>query len=579
MQLITLTCNQPGFHAVNFKSGLNFIIGERTNPTVKDPKDSYNGVGKSLVVELIHFCLGSTKNKVFAEKLSGYEFTLKFRVGLSEHTIVRGCNDDQTPVLDNKKYNKLTDFTKELEKLVFPTLPNVSGLSFRSLISRFIRRHKKNYTSYNGFVTNEQPYNQLLNNSYLLGLEISIAEMKMKIKESSAVLTSAKKSLHSDKLLLEYFKGIKDIKFQIAELKEKKTILEKRLNDFKVAENYTEIQVKANELSTLKKKLINDKYFVEHNLDKARMSSDKNITLSVNDIQKMYLEAKQVMPEVVIREALEVEEFHKNLVINRHNTLARQIVKYETDLKALNSEINATTIELDRLMKYLKDHGALEEYIALSNSYSKTLEQLNKFNDYNKLIDDYEVELSKKKKENEDNKIAIKKYLGETTPQQDRLMSKFKSFSKQFYENKTSGLSINGNYKNNKVAWDIHADIEGDSSDGINEVLIFCYDMTVFTVGNHSVKFLFHDSRLFSNMDPRQVYTAIRLAQELTKDESVQYISSWNEDMLISIKDMVSEQDFDNLMALVKKNTVLTLQDDKDENKLLGVKLDIPYDK
>lgn len=579
MQLVSLTCNQPGFHTIHFKNGLNFIVGERTDPSVKDPKDSYNGVGKSLVIELIHFCLGSNKIKAFSEKLEGYEFGLKFSVGEKVHSITRSCDGDQTPALNGKKYNKLSEFTRELERIVFPAISNISGLSFRSLIARFIRRYKKNYTSYDGFVKNEQPYSQLLNNSYLLGLEVRIAEMKKNIKEGSAVLTSAKKSLHSDKLLLEYFKGAKDIKFQISELKETKATLEGRLKDFKVAENYTDIQNRANELSEFKKKLLNDKYFIELNLKKARLSSEKSISLSVDDVKKMYLEAKQVLPENIIRDAYEVEEFHKNLVANRHNTMVRQIIKFESELETIDTKISETTLELDRHLKYLNEHGALTEYVALTEDYSRTVEQLNKFNDYNRLIDDYEVELSKKKKENEDNKIAIKKYLSETSNQQDKLMKKFKSFSKQFYENKTSGLSVNGNYKNNKIAWDIHADIEGDSSDGINEVLIFCYDMTVFTIGNHSVKFLFHDSRLFSNMDPRQKYTAIMLAQALTKDGTMQYISSWNEDMITAIKEMVTDSDYNNLVQLVKENTILTLKDDKPENKLLGVKLDIPYDK
>ena len=55
MRLVSLTSNLNEFHSVNFKNGLNLIIGERTNPEIENIKDSYNGVGKSLIIELIHF--------------------------------------------------------------------------------------------------------------------------------------------------------------------------------------------------------------------------------------------------------------------------------------------------------------------------------------------------------------------------------------------------------------------------------------------------------------------------------------------------------------------------------------------
>ena len=51
----TLRCNQSSFHKVTFDRGLNVILADRTKEETK--KQSRNGLGKSTLLELIHFCL------------------------------------------------------------------------------------------------------------------------------------------------------------------------------------------------------------------------------------------------------------------------------------------------------------------------------------------------------------------------------------------------------------------------------------------------------------------------------------------------------------------------------------------
>lgn len=61
MKLKSLTANQPSFHPVVFKEGVNIIVGKNALPQGENDGKTYNGVGKSLVLHLIHFCLGSKK--------------------------------------------------------------------------------------------------------------------------------------------------------------------------------------------------------------------------------------------------------------------------------------------------------------------------------------------------------------------------------------------------------------------------------------------------------------------------------------------------------------------------------------
>lgn len=73
MRLIKLTSNKEQFKDVHFKNkvGINIINAVRYNEynnDIDDSKYTYNGLGKSLIIHLIDFCLGSKKIKEFEKK-------------------------------------------------------------------------------------------------------------------------------------------------------------------------------------------------------------------------------------------------------------------------------------------------------------------------------------------------------------------------------------------------------------------------------------------------------------------------------------------------------------------------------
>ena len=53
--------NQDSFKTVEFRSGFNVILADRTETS--SVRDSRNGLGKSTLIQIIHFCLGATITK------------------------------------------------------------------------------------------------------------------------------------------------------------------------------------------------------------------------------------------------------------------------------------------------------------------------------------------------------------------------------------------------------------------------------------------------------------------------------------------------------------------------------------
>jgi uncharacterized protein YydD (DUF2326 family) len=158
----------------------------------------------------------------------------------------------------------------------------------------------------------------------------------------------------------------------------------------------------------------------------------------------------------------------------------------------------------------------------------------------------------------------------------ESLMTNFRALTGRFYEDKKGGVRIANNDGDNKLRYKIEAKIQDDSSDGINEVKIFCFDLLLLTMKkNHFVDFIFHDSRLYGNMDTHQRFVALTLAKELG-NSNLQYIVSMNQDTIDILK---SERTDDEFKSIINDETiVMNLNADSPSKRLLGMHIDLDYE-
>ena len=152
------------------------------------------------------------------------------------------------------------------------------------------------------------------------------------------------------------------------------------------------------------------------------------------------------------------------------------------------------------------------------------------------------------------------------------LRQKFYEMTKMFYSRKKSGLIIENNTNENQLRFNIDARIEDDSSDGVNEVKIFCFDMLLLSQKMSNFEFVIHDSRLLANMDPRQRATLYRVAYDMCNENGFQYITTINEDALVSVEQIMDVEEY---QEIIDKGTILVLEDDSASSKLLGIQVDM----
>jgi uncharacterized protein YydD (DUF2326 family) len=81
---------------------------------------------------------------------------------------------------------------------------------------------------------------------------------------------------------------------------------------------------------------------------------------------------------------------------------------------------------------------------------------------------------------------------------------------------------------------------------------------------------------LLSEIDSRQQATLFDVAFDRTKENNLQYIISINQNTLESLK---LEMEPEHYNEVIEQNIVLELTDESNESKLLGMEVDLDYDR
>ena len=575
MQLKRLSCNQKTFREINFKPGLNFILAKKSNPQDKDTKITHNGVGKSLIVSLIHFCLASNSNEEFEKKIPNWEFVLEFSVA-GENFISKRNTSNQNQIYLNNQLMSLDKFRDLLGEKLFNIDSSIRYLKFRPLMCRFIRPRKKSYYSFDNYEDKEAPIGQLVANSYLLGLDIDYILEKYDSKKELDKIIDLKKNIEKDEIFKNYFSESKDLEINIVDLREKIKKLESELKKFEVAENYHEIKKDADDVSYQIKLIENQIVVLNNSIHNINRSLKLNPDISKEKIIEFYDNAKAELSEKIIKRLEDVERFHSSLLKNREIRLFKEKTDFIKEIEMKDNHRKVLAIKFSELIKYLDSHGALEDYNKMNLRLSDLKNSLEKLTTYNSILEEYKkkaeewsIKMKQKNIETADYLNYFKKII-----EKDVLM--FRSFSNEFYSDKPAGIEVINDTGENQNRFKINARIEADASDGINEVKVFCFDLTLLKAHhNHKINFLFHDSRLFSDIEPRQRATLFRLAYKETLNNTIQYIATINADQIEQTKEYYKSGEYEEIFT---KNIILELTDESDAYKLLGIKVDMKYE-
>lgn len=545
-----ISANKASFKTVEFHTGFNIILADRVDNSTD--KDSRNGVGKSSLIDIIHFCLGSSPgpNKgLRIEELLDWTFQMDITLKGKDFKVERNTKNWQVVVVegDFSEWPIQPEYDPNLKKF---TLKNqvwnaILGQlmfnipvewetqkfvpSFRSMISYFIRKGVSSFQDPFKQHPQQKEWDIQVNNAYLIGLNSEYPSQLQLIKDKEKALRELKKAAEEG-LLTDYFGTMGELEAERVRLEEIISETSDRLKSFNVHPEYYEIQKQANQYTSDIQKLLNEININQQLLNGYQDSLGSETDVSTDYIEQVYKEAGLQFPTELIDDISKVKDFHAEVVKNRKNYLSSEVEKLSSSITNDKKRVEEISNKRADLLKILDSHGALDEHHKLNSWYAENQKAYNEI--INRIENLRKFEEGKGKLKIEKTEL-VAKMRADYLERQEVISKSIRTFNQnsQALYNEPGVLSINIKDK----GYDFDIDIKRSRSQGIGYMKTFCYDMTLSMLRSEtpdSPGILIHDSTIFDGVDERQVAKALQLAYRQSNENGFQYICALNSDII-----------------------------------------------
>lgn len=560
MKLIKLYSNLEGFRSINFNlTGLSFVFGEQS-----DLKSTYNGTGKTLMVALIDFCLGSNKKPQL--QALNCDFFLDYLDNGTSHTIKRNTIKQNEVFLDDQKYT-LNSFKEKISETInLNKSPNISARTKLAMVCRFKKAAFIDPVDSGDGATEFQHILNLLDE---FGFDLSLSYQKNKNNTDLNISKKVVKQLKSKDIKDVLVDNDRDIKTEKAKIQRKIIEKEEQLKKFKVAENIEELK---GELANLREKYnngLNRLVILNKKADKIRKSLKENIYYDEKRTLEKYNEYKEIFGNDIIKNIDDVIMFHNDL-------LGKRIARQNLEFNEINKQIDLLEKEIDIYKKRIDDiYESLNNKIDLTelNSILSEITQLKikyeKLNSYSEILKQQDDKQMLIKKDFTEQDIFAQKYIEEMDKEIDKISNKFNDYAFAMYgDDIDSYISIKNNTNMSSIRYNIEIKIPNDGSDGISNAKIMCFDLTLKALGKTKYEFLIHDNKIFYGLD----YSVVAKLLKKIYQENIdfQYIITMNQSDYNELKNEINDDDLFNNM--IESNIKIKLTEN---DKLLGKTIEI----
>ncbi|NTV41099.1 MAG: DUF2326 domain-containing protein [Candidatus Moranbacteria bacterium] len=558
IKLLKLHSSPEIFKPIEFQDGINLIMGEKVETdNVKKGKKT-NGVGKSLSVEFINFCLLKTGSnsrvmKIPFDKFSdGTQIILDLEINSQNLRIIRTKGNPENPTIikDGKSidFSNLDDANQYLGKILFSGTSENVDISFREFLGPFLREEGSEFKDIMMcYESNSQKTipPAIKPSAFIFGLDVSlINKIQKKFKEIEKISThktALKKSLTENGT-----KKVGDVKATLNSLNDDLKKIDTALESFKTNEAYslqqedlTKIQIEIDDLRSHQSAL-------RYQLRKMRTFPALE-AIKEKDIEIIYNQFKSGLGDIVSKSIEEVVNFKQKI-----DEFQRKL--FNEKIKSISEELEATAKKLQAL-----EDGRLSK-LEIIDQKGILKDVKNGFAIYHQKRDSYSsiqvkyVAYENTEKELKDLKLEKDKYFQEL----DALIFEAKKIIDSF---NITILSIHEYIMDsNEASFDIKTVTSGKSKK------VLSFEMRIDDDGSHSVdrtKVFIYDLALLFNE-----YTQVRHPHFLVHDN----IFDVDQDSLVKSLNYLAKKESQDFQY------ILTLNRDKIENeereKMLNLEID-----
>lgn len=580
--IISVTANKSGFKSVFFQQGLNVILADKTEGSSQ--KDSRNGVGKTTLLEIIHFCLGGSDNKQSCPLRNSkelieenWEFNLGMDLPTGNVTITRGLSKPREIYIKGATLPPILDPQPDAEGrwLLSPLSlnlwlgqqffglpidkPNKFAPSYRSLISYFARREFE-VEPYE-FMSKQASWNRNVHSAYLFGLNWEPAAQLQLLKERKDLLKIVTKGIREGVIRGPQGK-LSEMESKRVRLDQDINSLERELANFKVHPDYRQIEEQATALTGTLQRLRREGYRLRNILRHYEDNLASELEPAEGSVLALYESAKVELPELIVKRIEEVERFHQQVILNRTAFLREECDNLRGKIAINEQEEDEVGQKRAQALSIIDSYHALDEYNQLHERLSNLRHERDALVDairQRREIDQGQDEI---KVEAQQIIIKAKRDHAEREEIRAKAIALFNKNSRALYAEGAEG-KLEIEFKNGNFIYNV--DIQGAGSTGIEAMKLFCFDLMLAQLWSEkdtNPGFLYHDSRLFDGVDDRQKAAAIRLASREAEGCGFQYICAFNTND-VPAPDLLDGLDFEKAVRL-------RLTDRGPDGKLLG---------
>ena len=506
--------------SVKFRKGLNLIVDE----TVENNKKSTgNNVGKTTVLRLVDFCLGSSGKNIYQDSefkeqenstIKEFLFNSKVIITLS---LVDDLDFPRESIIIRKnflKYGKKIqqingenitndkEFDLKLKELIFET--SVEKPTFKQIISKNIRDEKNKLIN---IVKVLNPYTKIEEYEALflfwLGINTDTHNQKELLVKEKTREDSFRKRLKKEGELSLIEQQLELVNYKIKEFQQLKSNynfnekFESQIEELNIVKlNLSKLSTEFSRLNMRRELILESKEDLEN----------EKSNIDVNQIESLYNKASKLVPNLQVS-FKETVQFHNNLIDEKIKYIAKE-------LPSINEKLLSITNQITQLRNKEKK---LSEFISVS--------------DYSVACDDILIELNNQF-ERKGNLEERKKYWITSNEKLERITNELETinsnisskddliqkritlFNKYFTKisNKLYGEEYLLSTQKNEKGYDlIVTNIEGNPSTGKKKGQIAAFDFAYILFAEEIeiklLHFIMHDQ--LENMHDNQLSTIL----------------------------------------------------------------------
>lgn len=537
------------FDPIEFTGGINLILGE-TNET----SEKTNGVGKSLCIEFINFCLLKKFSESRVSKIPDEAFShstlvcLRFSIHGVPVVSKRCIENHESPILiidgTETEYFNIKDATNQLTNLLFGSSLNESHPSFRGMLSPLIRDERSEFKSIiKSIDTSISAPLDYTPHLYLLGINPATYREAIALQKDIDNTSKARGKLKKD---VEELTGkrFKEANSDLNELTGQVDQIKAEMDALESAESYDIVK---DELIELETKLENQRAkasLLSSELSKIKLFKGDNY-INDSEVSELYERFKTGLGEMIKRELQEVTAFKRRIDDFQRTLIDSRKSALEQELKDLRRNIRSLDKIYKEKLSIVDQEGALKSLKTTVISYQKKLEEKSQLSAFIDKYNDFDQQIKITKQERSTKITILDSLVTDANSIKDEFEKAIIACHNYIMGNRRCSFNIEISEKKEVVKYELR--IHDDGSHSNEREKVFIYDISLLLtpdVADFHPGLLVHDN-IFDVDQDTLVKSLNYLAEKEEELNSRQYILTINSDKLHEEKKKQLKLDID----------------------------------